>query len=57
MEISAAFLVLTENMEIKSNEMIKWLEKRIARYKVPKHVVVLDRFPRTAYGKVLRAAL
>ena len=44
-------------MEINPDEMIKWLEKRIARYKVPKHVVVLDKLPGTAYGKVLRAAL
>ncbi|RLE16499.1 MAG: hypothetical protein DRJ08_00920 [Acidobacteria bacterium] len=56
-EVGAAFLVLAENMEIKPDEVIKWLEKRIARYKVPKHIVVLDKLPRTAYGKVLRAAL
>lgn len=56
-EVGAAFLVFAENMEIKPDEMIKWLEKRIARYKVPKHIVILDRLPRTAYGKVLRADL
>ncbi len=56
-EVGIAFLVLAENMEIKPDEVIKWLEKRIARYKVPKQIVVLDKLPRTAYGKVLRAAL
>jgi len=56
-EVGAAFLVFAENMEIKPDEMIKWLEKRIARYKVPKHVVAIDQLPRTAYGKVLRADL
>jgi len=56
-EVGVAFLVFAERMEILPAEMIKWLEKRIARYKVPKHIVILDRLPRTAYGKVLRTDL
>jgi len=56
-EVGVAFLVFADRMEILPAEMIKWLEKRIARYKVPKHIFILDRLPRTAYGKVLRADL
>ena len=33
------------------------LEGRIARYKIPKNVVVIDELPRTASGKVRKADL
>ncbi|CAN5154164.1 long-chain-fatty-acid--CoA ligase FadD2 [soil metagenome] len=34
-----------------------WLRERLARYKVPKRVVVLDTLPRNATGKVLKRHL
>ncbi|HUG83791.1 MAG TPA: AMP-binding protein [Euzebya sp.] len=34
-----------------------WLRQRLARYKVPKRIVVLDSLPRNATGKVLKRLL
>ena len=33
------------------------LDKRVARYKMPKNVIVVDEFPRTASGKIRKADL
>jgi len=38
-------------------ELIAWSKSRIANYKVPKHVVIVDKFPRNAMGKVQKNVL
>jgi HIP---CoA ligase len=46
---------------IELGELIEWSRARMANYKVPRHLFVLDAFPRTPLGKVqkhlLRAAV
>lgn len=42
---------------VTSEEVKAWLRERVARYKVPKRVVVVDALPRTATGKVLKRRL
>ncbi len=38
-------------------ELITYLESRLARYKIPKHVTIVDALPRNGAGKLLKAAL
>lgn len=42
---------------VASEALIEFVGQRIARYKKPKHVVFVERLPRTAAGAVDRAAV
>ncbi len=39
------------------DELAAWLEDKLARYKHPKDVVVVDALPRNASGKVVKGEL
>jgi len=56
-EAGVAFVVPGEGAGPSPGELAGFLEERLARYKVPKRFVFVDELPRTAYGKVRRAAL
>lgn len=43
--------------EIDGDALRQWAKERIASYKVPKRVVVLDEFPRNPVGKVIKPEL
>jgi malonyl-CoA/methylmalonyl-CoA synthetase len=43
--------------EIEGERLRDWAKQRIAPYKVPKRVVVLDDFPRNPVGKVVKPEL
>ena len=43
--------------DVEPGEVRDWLRERIARYKVPKRVVVVSELPRNATGKVLKRHL
>ncbi len=43
--------------EIEGEQLRAWAKARIASYKVPKRVVVLDEFPRNPVGKVIKPEL
>lgn len=34
--------------------LLDWLSPKIARYKLPRHVVVWDDMPKSAYGKITK---
>ena len=42
---------------IEGEQLRAWAKARIASYKVPKRVVVLDEFPRNPVGKVIKPEL
>ncbi|HEX6487405.1 MAG TPA: AMP-binding protein [Candidatus Dormibacteraeota bacterium] len=52
-----AFVVPSGKAPLAENELIAFARGRLAAYKCPKHVVVLDELPRNAMGKVQRALL
>lgn len=56
-EVGAAFIVPASGAAPGPEELARFLEERIARYKVPKRFIIIDELPRTAYGKVRRAEL
>jgi acyl-CoA synthetase (AMP-forming)/AMP-acid ligase II len=53
----AAFVILKEDKKIDSVELQNLCRTKLAPYKVPKQVFVVDDFPRNALGKVIKAEL
>ena len=56
-EVGVAFVVPRPGASLDGAELGAHLEKRLARYKIPKDWVFLDALPRTPYGKVVKADL
>lgn len=59
-EVPWALLTLNEGVDpesITTENVRAALDGKLARYKLPKHVIVVDEFPRTASGKIRKADL
>ena len=56
-EFVKAFIVLKAGVEATSDEFITWSKERMAGYKRPKEVEIVDNLPLTNVGKVLRREL
>jgi fatty-acyl-CoA synthase len=54
-EVGRAVVVPREGVELDPDEVLASLAGRLAKYKIPKSVVVVDALPRTASGKLLKA--
>jgi fatty-acyl-CoA synthase len=56
-EVPAAFVRVAEGVSFDSEAMRAALAGRVARFKIPAHVRVVDEFPLTASGKIQRYRL
>jgi len=56
-EVPLAVLTVTEGATIDTAAVRAHLDGQVARYKLPKEVVVIEALPRTASGKVIKAEL
>jgi fatty-acyl-CoA synthase len=56
-EVGRAILTLKPGEHLTEKEAIDYLKGRLAKYKVPKSVVFIERLPRNAAGKVLKNIL
>jgi len=56
-EVLKVFIVLRTGTDCSAEALLTFLEPRIARMKLPKHVEFIDQIPRNANGKVLKTAL
>ncbi len=56
-EAVTAFVLPRPGASIDAAELVAWCGERLAPFKVPKRVVVLDEFPRTGTGKIQKAVL
>jgi len=56
-EVPWAVVTLREGAEVSTEEVRELLDGVLARYKLPKQVVVVEEFPRTASGKIRKADL
>jgi fatty-acyl-CoA synthase len=56
-ESGVAFVVAARGATVGSDELIAWCKTRVAGYKVPSQVVLVDDLPRNATGKVVKAPL
>ncbi|MGF1794041.1 long-chain fatty acid--CoA ligase [Photobacterium profundum] len=52
-----AFVVLKEDRKITSKEFVHWGKERLADYKYPRQVEILESLPMTATGKILKRML
>ncbi|MCD4800400.1 MAG: AMP-binding protein, partial [Methanococcoides sp.] len=56
-EIVGAFVVLNEDSKLTPEDIRDFSITKIARYKVPKHIFIVDEYPLTASGKVQKFKL
>jgi fatty-acyl-CoA synthase len=56
-EIVGAFVILNEGSKITPEDIRDFSITKIARYKVPKHIFIVDEYPLTASGKVQKFKL
>ena len=56
-EAGVAFVVLARGAEVSPDDLRAWCRERLAAYKVPVRVIVVDELPRNATGKVLKGPL
>lgn len=52
-----AYVVLKENLQVTQDDLLAYLKKELASYKVPKEIEIRESLPKTAVGKVLRRFL
>ncbi len=56
-EVAKAFLVPRPGAEIDPAEFIAWCRARMANFKAPRHVEIVEALPRNAMGKVQKFLL
>ncbi len=56
-ESGAAYVLLRPDHSIDPDSLRPWCRERLAGYKVPAHVQIVDDFPRTAAGKICKPKL
>jgi len=56
-EVGRAFVVLRPGQSVAPDDLIAWAKERMANYKVPRRVEVVDALPLNASGKVLKYVL
>ena len=57
-EVGHAFVMLRPGAQpISANEVIQFCRSHLAGYKTPRHVTIVDEFPRTAAGKIRKHLL
>lgn len=56
-EVTMAWVVLESGCSLDEQQLISWSRDRIANYKVPRRVQVIDSLPLNASGKVLKMQL
>lgn len=56
-EIVGAFVMLQEGTDLSEEDIRDCSMQKIARYKVPKHVFIVDEYPMTASGKIQKFKL
>jgi acyl-CoA synthetase (AMP-forming)/AMP-acid ligase II len=56
-EVGRAFVVARPGVDLDPAEIVEWCRARMANFKAPRTVVVVDVLPRNASGKVLKFEL
>jgi fatty-acyl-CoA synthase len=53
-EVGMAVCVLRPEAQTAENEILAWLEGKVARYKMPKRVFFWEELPKSGYGKIAK---
>jgi acyl-CoA synthetase (AMP-forming)/AMP-acid ligase II len=56
-EVGKAFVVPRSGAVVDADELVAWCKERLANYKVPRYVEVVEALPKNATGKVTKNVL
>jgi long-chain acyl-CoA synthetase len=56
-EVVVAYVALKEGEDIHHKELLRFLKSRIAQYKLPRRINIVDALPRNSSGKVMKRML
>ena len=56
-EVGKAVIVLKPGMSLTEEQILEYLDGKLARYKIPKHYEFRDELPKSAAGKILKREL
>ncbi len=56
-EVGKAYVTLKPGKSIKETEIRKYLTERLAKYKIPRYIVIKEELPLSAAGKILKREL
>ena len=56
-EVTAACVILRQGKKLDLAGLTQWARERMANYKVPRHLFVMEHFPRTPLGKIQKFIL
>jgi acyl-CoA synthetase (AMP-forming)/AMP-acid ligase II len=56
-EVGVAFVVPKPGRQVDARELVRWCRERLANFKVPRRVIVVDALPTNPSGKVMKFAL
>jgi acyl-CoA synthetase (AMP-forming)/AMP-acid ligase II len=56
-EVCAACVILKPGHALSLDELTAWAKERMANYKVPRFLYIMDQFPRTPLGKIQKFKL
>jgi fatty-acyl-CoA synthase len=56
-EVPRAFVSLVEGSSVEEDELVAWVRGRLAGFKVPRAVVILDELPKGGTGKIQKQTL
>ncbi|HSB05055.1 MAG TPA: long-chain fatty acid--CoA ligase, partial [Thermodesulfobacteriota bacterium] len=56
-EVGKAFIVLKPGETMNNGEVLEFLKGRVAKYKIPKYVEIVEELPKTASGKIQKFLL
>ncbi len=56
-ETGVAFVLTKDDPFVQPDQLLAFLKGRLAKYKIPKQVIIVADFPRTPYGKVRKGEL
>jgi acyl-CoA synthetase (AMP-forming)/AMP-acid ligase II len=48
---------LRPDAQIAENEILAWLEGKVARYKMPKRIFFWEELPKSGYGKITKRTI
>jgi long-chain acyl-CoA synthetase len=56
-EMAVAYVVIKDGEDIHHKELLRFLKARLAQYKIPRRINIIDALPRNSSGKVLKRML
>ncbi|WP_072805729.1 AMP-binding protein [Rhodococcoides yunnanense] len=56
-EVGVAVCVRKVGADVSAEELTTWLGERMARYKLPRHILFRDALPKSGYGKIVKRTI